>query len=206
MLEDLSCSDNELVELPPLPAHLEYLSCSHNQLTELPPLPPTLKFLYASFNRILRLPSPLPIALKDINCNNNELRELPQFPPVLNCFSFNHNHLRELPRFPDTLKYINCSHNQLVILPKLPDGLIQVVDVRGNPLIYRETTIECIRESNRILYSFRNLFHSLKWKRRFRSWLWERVREPKIMKQYHPSKINELLEQGIEIEDLESYF
>jgi hypothetical protein len=37
------------------------------------------------------------------------------------------------------------------------------------------------------------LFWSLKYKQKFRDWLWLRVRLPKIEMLYHPSKLNELL-------------
>jgi hypothetical protein len=43
------------------------------------------------------------------------------------------------------------------------------------------------------LYRFKLLFWSLKYKQRFRDWLWLRVRMPKIEMLYHPSKLNELL-------------
>jgi hypothetical protein len=38
------------------------------------------------------------------------------------------------------------------------------------------------------------LFYSLKYKKQFRDWLWLKVREPNIMKQFHPSRLLENLE------------
>jgi hypothetical protein len=40
---------------------------------------------------------------------------------------------------------------------------------------------------------FRFLYYSLKFKNKFRDWLWKKVREPKIQQQYHPSRLLELL-------------
>ena len=39
----------------------------------------------------------------------------------------------------------------------------------------------------------KELFWSLKYKTKFRDWLWEKVRLPKIEKQYHPDNLKELL-------------
>jgi hypothetical protein len=74
-----------------------------------------------------------------------------------------------------------------------------------NHLVYRKHTIKCVNDTNRIIRRVRHLFYCLKFKKQFREWLWERVRHPKIMLQYHPSRIEALLEQGIEICDLEDY-
>ncbi len=43
------------------------------------------------------------------------------------------------------------------------------------------------------LYRCKLLFWSLKFKTKFRDWLWLKVRLPKIEKAYHPNKLNELL-------------
>jgi hypothetical protein len=40
---------------------------------------------------------------------------------------------------------------------------------------------------------FRFLYYSLKFKNKFHDWLWKKVREPKIQKQFHPSRLLELL-------------
>jgi hypothetical protein len=37
------------------------------------------------------------------------------------------------------------------------------------------------------------LYYYLKFKKRFRDWLWKRVREKRIKQDFHPSKIFELL-------------
>jgi len=48
------------------------------------------------------------------------------------------------------------------------------------------------------------LFWSLKYKQKFRNWLWIRVRLPKIEMLYHPSKLNELLNADNSEEELDN--
>ena len=47
---------------------------------------------------------------------------------------------------------------------------------------------------------FIELFYTLKYKKQFRSWLWERVREPKIREKYHPDNLLRMLEERGEID------
>ena len=44
------------------------------------------------------------------------------------------------------------------------------------------------------LNKFRNLFFTIKLKNKFRRWLWEEVRQKKIMEYYSPKNLNILLE------------
>ena len=39
------------------------------------------------------------------------------------------------------------------------------------------------------------MLKGVKFKKQFRKWLWEKVREPKIMKKYHPNYLIELIEK-----------
>jgi hypothetical protein len=54
---------------------------------------------------------------------------------------------------------------------------------------------------NKVLYNFRFTYFCLKFKNKFKRWLWEKVREPKIMKKFHPDHLNSLQEN----EDLEVF-
>jgi hypothetical protein len=47
--------------------------------------------------------------------------------------------------------------------------------------------------TNRII-RFKELFYTLKYKKRFRDLLWVRIREPKIRNKYHPDNLIKLLE------------
>ena len=113
----LFCNDNQLTELPPLPATLTELWCNDNQLTELPPLPPTATALF---------------------CNDNQLTELPDLPPTLTELFCNANQLTELPALPPTLTRLECGNNPItsVVFP-FPAGLLNEsakVVFRGCPL------------------------------------------------------------------------
>ena len=44
------------------------------------------------------------------------------------------------------------------------------------------------------LRNFRYTYYLLKYKKHFKRWLWEKVREPKIMAKFHPSHLDALEE------------
>jgi hypothetical protein len=48
--------------------------------------------------------------------------------------------------------------------------------------------------------NFRHLYYSLKFKKQFRKFLWEKVREPKVMKKYHPRYLIENLREDTDLE------
>ncbi len=50
------------------------------------------------------------------------------------------------------------------------------------------------------LHKFRNLYYSLKFKKQFRKWLWERVRLPKIEAHYHPDNLINMLQEDTNID------
>ena len=56
--------------------------------------------------------------------------------------------------------------------------------------------IKCIED-------FKYLFWSLKFKKKFRDWLWLKVRLPKIENMYHPSKLNNMLDTKDDITENE---
>jgi Leucine-rich repeat (LRR) protein len=167
----LYCSENQLTELPPLNNTLKVLVCSLNQLTELPPLNNDLRFLDCSYNQLIKLP-PLNNNLLQIYCCRNELTE---FPPLNN-----------------NLKVLDCSVNPLTELPVLNNKLVRLNC--SNIKIYN---IEFDRNNTNIINTLRNFrytYYLLKFKTHFKRWLWEKVREPKIMAKFHPSYLDELLE------------
>jgi Leucine-rich repeat (LRR) protein len=167
----LNCSDNLLTELPPLNNTLKVLDCSLNQLTELPPLNDNLTFLECSYNQLTKLPS-----------LNNNLQQI-------YCY---HNELSKIPPLNNNLVVLECSLNQLTELPVLNNKLVKLYCY--NIKIYN---IEFDRNNTKIiqiLRNFRNTYYLLKFKKHFKRWLWEKVREPKIMAKFHPSYLDELLE------------
>ena len=142
---------------------LAYLYCSRNKLTLLPSLNSSLKYLDCSYNKLTKLPQ-FNSNLKRLDCEHNLLTDLPYLNniTVLNCSD---NPMPHLPALNTKLKYINC-------------------DLLCSSSIF----------SNKIdiLIKFRFTFYCLKLKNKFKKWLWEKVREPKIMAKFHPDHLNEL--------------
>ena len=112
----------------------------------------------------------------------------------------------------NSLETLNCSYNQLTSLPELNNALVILVcDDNSFPSfisidrwhLNQEKKTRINNEFQR-LYRFKLLFWSLKYKSKFRDWLWIRVRLPKIEKTYHPSKLNELLNSDMSEEELDN--
>jgi hypothetical protein len=117
-----------------------------------------------------------------------------------------------LPKLNNSLETLNCSYNQLTSLPELNNALKYLVcDDNSFPSfisidrwhLNQEKKTRINNEFQR-LYRFKLLFWSLKYKSKFRDWLWIRVRLPKIEKTYHPSKLNELLNSDMSEEELDN--
>jgi hypothetical protein len=77
----LSCNNNALQALPPLPPTLQVLMCNGNQLTRLPRLPSVLYWLECARNPPLQHLPPLPAALLHLDCREcPRLTHLPERP------------------------------------------------------------------------------------------------------------------------------
>jgi Leucine-rich repeat (LRR) protein len=74
----LSCSYNQLKNIPSLPASLTSLWCNYNQLTCIPSLPASLAVLSCDNNDITSLPASLPASLTRLWCNSNKLTKIPE--------------------------------------------------------------------------------------------------------------------------------
>ena len=53
-----------------------------------------------------------------------------------------------------------------------------------------------MEQEKEIMRRFRCLYFSIKYKKQFRKWLWERVRLPKIQQQFHPSNCDAWFEDS----------
>ena len=223
-LEELYCRGCLLTALPTLPNTLKVLDCGNNiKLTSLPSLPDTLQQLWCYHNKLTNLPR-LPAALKLLQCSNNDLESLPSFPDTLEVLRVDNNKLASLPPLPPTLQSLDCSKNKLANIPPLPPSLQNVmchhnqlwhfpplvnnIDLycRNNPIYerighitdmtnvseyeYTYTNIEKFKKLTR----FQELYHTLKYKRKFRQWLL-RTKEKEIMAKYKPENLFALLER-----------
>ena len=133
-LHSLNCMSNNLTCLPELPESLIYLNCSNNKFKTLPKLPSKLEILHCWDNNLYCLPPILPRNLEWLSCSCNNLYNLPKLPNkikhIMSCF----NNLVYIPELPDSLKYLDCSSNKLESLPTLPDSLEYLCVVNNTKL------------------------------------------------------------------------
>jgi len=61
--------------------------------------------------------------------------------------------------------------------------------------------LDVYKKKIQILNNFRYLYWSLKFKKQLRKWLWEKIREPKIMKENHPSYLFENLTEDTDLDE-----
>ena len=210
-LEELYCNDNELIELPRLNPSLKKLFCCKNQLTSLPPLNEKLEILYCNINKITQLP-PLNPNLETLYCSNNGLTSLPPLSKsLIKLFCFN-NELVSLPPLNKKLEILYCFNNELACMPLLNDKL-EIIYFVANPIYYiianistdyGSNNIAYIKQKVKILYNFKHSYYSLKFKNKFRDWLWVKVREPKIQEYYSPNNLVKLLSK-IDEDDFEQF-
>lgn len=122
-LTALNCADNNLKNLPTLPANLRTFHCSNNKLTQLPTLPISLTALYCRGNQLTTLPT-LPPNLLLLDCTNNKLSKIPALPFTLKNFYCSYNEIFTLPYLPGSITDMGCSNNFISKLPELPPFLI----------------------------------------------------------------------------------
>jgi hypothetical protein len=200
-LKMLNCSGNQLTSLPSLNENLEVLQCSNNCLNSLPSLNKKLKVLYCSKNCLSSLPS-LNENLKILDCSNNCLNYLPRLNEKLEVLQCSNNCLNSLPSLNEKLEGLYCYVNKLYSLPYLNEKLISF-NFDNNPIceiINSRKNMNETKEKIKIFNKFRYLYYCLKFKKQFRDLLWKKVREPKIMRRYHPSYLIENLDVDIDLE------
>ena len=190
-LQELYCFQNQLTELPPLNENLQVLICNYNNLTSLPHLNDNLEFLDCCYNQLTELPT-LNNNLEYLDCQYNQLTWLPPLNDNLIYLYCSYNQLTWLPSLNDNLIYLYCSYNQLTWLPPLNNKL-QMLYCR-NTNIFNKNTYLYDNKIIQTLRKFRNTYYLLKFKKHFKRWLWEKVREPKIMAKFHPSHLDALEE------------
>ena len=217
-LKILHCSFNNLKTLPKLNDSIEEIYCNYNKLIELPPLPKNLKILYCSSNNLNYLPT-LNAKLENLDCSYNSLENLPMlFNTSLKILNCSHNKLKTLPPLPSKLRQLSCNNNNLYCLPDLSITL-GILNLTNNPfeeaiylhciykdckkIPYNPSTIHGYKDMtkisnrNKIINQFRFTYYALKYKKQFSKWLWEKVREPKIMHKFHLYDFKDVQENNI---------
>jgi hypothetical protein len=131
---------------------------------------------------------------------NNQLTYLPKLNENLqHLYCFN-NQLTYLPELNKNLQHLNCcGNNKLTYLPELNERL-KSINIMNIEIYDIPNEKYDILQKIKIINKFRKLYYSLKFKKQFRKWLWELVREPKIMQKYHPSYLSENLNEETNLE------
>ena len=122
------------------------------------------------------------------------LNSLPLSTTKINVSKKRLTYLPDLSRFKQ-LTHLICSSNKLTYLPPLNNNLQELICYNNN--IYNENIAKYKYDYRNIkiiqtLRNFRNTYYLLKFKKHFKRWLWEKVREPKIMAKFHPSHLEAL--------------
>lgn len=215
-LKILICCNNKLTSLPELNDNLEILNCCDNLLTSLPKFNKKLKEFYGYRNKLTCLPE-FNENLELFNCHHNELTFLPKLNDKLQRLSCRNNQLTYLPKLNKNLQMLDCDDNKIKYLPTLNDNLKELyfngtlnylieLDERLNErslifLCYENDELNIIKNIVEILNNFRHLYYSLKFKKPLRKLLWEKIREPKIRIKYHPTYLNESLDENADLDE-----
>jgi len=83
-----------------------------------------------------------------------------------------------------------------------------MISFRGNPVceVVKDPNRDWITKKTKKeiekLNNFRHLYYCLKFKTRFRDWLWVKVIEPNVMKKYAPSYLVENLHEEADLDDI----
>jgi Leucine-rich repeat (LRR) protein len=139
----LYCNNLHLAQLPESIGnliHLQELSCSDNQLQELPKTPVTSVAGHSTCEWIGNL-----IHLRELYCYDNQLQELPEWIgnlinlKILSCYN---NQLQELPESIGNLihlQFLDCENNQL---QQLPESIGNLTNLRELFCCYNQFTKE----------------------------------------------------------------
>ena len=138
-ISSLNVGGNRLQHLPELPPHLVMLAAANNNLVDLPRLPAGLSALSVNQNQLTRLPL-LPQALRICEASGNQLMRLDALPAGLEQLLVSQNKLRSLPPIPSGMLLLDASANHLELIPELPSrvwqsghGMSFRADLRNNP-------------------------------------------------------------------------
>jgi len=204
-LQELRCNNNKLTSLGILNKNLKHFDCSHNKLISFPKLPENLQDLYCSNNKLTSFPS-LNKSLKQFDCSKNSLTLLPRLNENLKRLYCSNNHLNIIPSLNNNLLELYCFNNNLTNFPLINDALL-ICYCNNNPIFdgINSFNINIIRYNVNKIYNFKHLYYSLKFKNKFRDWLWVRIREPRIRLLYSPANLNILLDNMIDVEDDEEF-
>lgn len=131
----------------------------------------------------------LPDRITVLCCNGNQLTSLPPLPSHITQLWCDENRLTSLPPLPAGLIRLQCTHNQLSELPPFPDSLKKLA-CNGNWLPPQ------LQEESPHDYALR-LGEKQRCINRTKCF-----KEELMMNRWHPSRVLQLLEMGLDIEDM----
>jgi hypothetical protein len=198
-LIELRCDSNRLTSLPELPSSLQEILCTGNKLTCLPSFPSSLITFICQFNKLTTLP-PLPSSLDKISVDFNSLTALPKLPISLTHLSCDGNNLTSLPSLHHGLNKLHFFLNPLETLPELPSTLSSLSgrlphdkqDFRSN-----ELTPEKVQELNQENEKWMDPYKKERCMKRCAQY-----KEEIMIKAWHPSRVEKLIEMGYDMEDI----
>jgi hypothetical protein len=143
----------------------------------------------------------LPLDIEIIDVSNKKLTFIPDLSKFtkLTHLICSGNKLTQLPPLNNELLHLNCDSNNIKYLPNLSHSLFTLY-FKYNPIddILKTFVFKIggltLGKKIKILNSFRYTYYCLRFKTQFKKWLWEKVREPKIMQKFHPDHLNTLKE------------
>jgi hypothetical protein len=129
------------------------------------------------------------------------LTSLPALNPNLKYLICYTNRLGELPSLNENIEYLDCNNNRLWSLPYFNEKL-QSLKYDGNPIseIIHDSDFHTVKLKIQKMNDFRHLYYCLKFKRVFQNLLWEKVREPAIMKRYHPIYLEQNVDEDTDLD------
>jgi hypothetical protein len=164
---------------------MEELYCGYNYITD-------LGLLTENFTHII--------------CVHNQLTHIPLLPPKIKYADFENNNISLVTSFPSQIEYINCGNNCIQVLPEIPNtvGYFQCNDNPIYDVIGNSDENDKIIDNANIIHNFRFTYYIIKLKSKFKKWLWEYVRQPKIKKLFSPENLLSQLSQSQDNGDLDS--
>jgi len=146
------------------------------------------------------LPS-LPSALRRLMCNDNRLTSLPSLSTVMDVLDCTNNNIILLPSLPEELRIVMCAGNPLELLPEFP---LHLMFLSYNHLIDKSCQLyegvfdpNVIRKANQKNRECMALIEQERCTTRCTTY-----KEQLMMKAWHPSRVEKLLNLGYDIEDM----
>jgi hypothetical protein len=136
-------------------------------------------------------------------CSTNHLTSLPELPDSLQYLDCNTNHIRNIPSLPVGFVTLGCEKNPLETLPELPPnltGLTCDLPMYDHTIDLRQMAPETVQTLNKDIQAWtNNLIQESKKRSLTRC---KEYKEEIMMKTWHPSRVEKLLEMGYDIEDM----